>query len=200
MSSLVSIVSWSQKLACEVLRPGDLAIDLTAGKGRDTYVLTQAVGLAGQVVAFDLQTAALEQTRKLLQSHGLTVTSWPADQFLAKQPGNFLIQACHSTLKKVLQHPAKVIMANLGYLPGGDHDLITQPQTTLEALRQSLLLLAPGGRLTVTVYPGHPGGIEEGDVVNTFFCTLPNDQWQVLSLRVANYSEAPCLFVAERAF
>lgn len=198
MSSLISIVPWSQRLACEVLQPGDLAVDLTAGKGRDTLALARAIGSAGQVVAFDLQAAAIEQTAGLLRDHGFAVNSWPVDQALPKQPGIFLIEVCHSLLNKLLQAPAKVIMANLGYLPGGDQSLVTRPGSTLAALQHSLALLAPGGRLVVTIYPSHPGGKEESGVVDDLFCRLPRDQWQVLSLHAANHSEAPYLLVAER--
>ena len=68
MSSLTRIVPWCHQLVAEVLKPGDLAVDLTAGKGRDTLVLAQAVGEGGQVVAFDLQAVALEQTAQYLES------------------------------------------------------------------------------------------------------------------------------------
>ncbi len=197
MSSLVNIVSWSQQLACEVLSPGDLAVDLTAGKGRDTYTLAKAVGLEGQVVAFDVQATAIEQTTEFLQTNDLAVNSWPTDQTLPEQSGIFLIKACHSTIDKVLHHPAKAIMANLGYLPGGDQALVTRPDSTLAALEQSLGLLAPGGRLVVTVYPAHPGGGEEGDVVASLLALLPCDAWQVLRLTVVNSPEAPYLLVAE---
>ncbi len=200
MSSLISIVSWSQKLACEVLQPGDLAVDLTAGKGRDTLALANAVGPGGQVVAFDLQSAAIEQTREFLRAKDLAVHNWPADQILPEQPGIFLIQTCHGTLDKVLQHPVKVIMANLGYLPGGDQSLVTRPVSTLAALQQSLLLLTSGGRLVVVIYPSHLGGEEESGAVNSLFCGLSREQWQVLSLCAANRSEAPYLLIAERTF
>jgi predicted methyltransferase len=195
--SLINIVSWSQQLACEVLSPGDLAVDLTAGKGRDTYALAKAVGLEGQVVAFDLQAAAIEKTTEYLLANDLAVNHWSTDQTLPQKSGIFLIQACHSTLDKVLQRPAKVIMANLGYLPGGDQSLVTRPDSTLAALEQSLGLLAPGGRLVVTVYPAHPGGREEGDVVASLLALLPCDAWQVLRLTVVNSPEAPYLLVAE---
>ena len=198
MSSLTRIVPWSQQLVCEILQPGDLAVDLTAGKGRDTLALANAVGSDGQVVAFDLQAEALEQTAELLQSHDFAVRLWPADQTLPQQSGVFLIQTCHSTLGQLLLHPAKAIMANLGYLPGGDQSLITRPDLTLAALHQSLKLLSPGGRLAVTVYPAHPGGGEERDAVNVFFCNLPSDKWKVLSLCAANCNEAPYLLVVER--
>ncbi|RLB67823.1 MAG: hypothetical protein DRH08_02645 [Deltaproteobacteria bacterium] len=197
MSSLTRIVPWSQQLVCEILQPGDLAVDLTAGKGRDTLALAKAVGSEGQVVAFDLQAEALEQTAELLQSHDFAVHLWPADQTLPQQPGIFLVQTCHSSLDKLLQHPAKAIMANLGYMPGGDQSIVTHPDSTLSALQQSLTLLLPGGRLTVTVYPAHPGGGEEKAAVDAFFCNLPSDQWKVLSLCAANCNEAPYLLVAE---
>lgn len=198
MSSLISIVSWSQKLASEVLQSGELAVDLTAGKGRDTLSLATSVGPEGQVVAFDLQATAIEQAVEYLQTNGLVVNNWPSDQILPEQPGLFLIHACHSTLSKVLLSPAKVIMANLGYLPGGDQALVTRPDSTLAALQQSLSLLTSGGRLIVTIYPSHPGGEEESGAVNALFCNLSRGQWQVLSLRAANRSEAPYLLVAER--
>lgn len=197
MSSLISIVPWSQKLACEVLAPGDLAVDLTAGKGRDTLALAKAVGIEGQVVAFDLQAAAIEQTTEYLQANDLQVKCWPADHPLSEQPGIFLIQACHSTLSAVLKSPAKVIMANLGYLPGGDPSLVTRADSTLATLQQSLSLLTPGGRLIVTIYPSHPGGEEESGAVDSLLCSLSRDKWQVLSLHAANRSEAPYLLVAE---
>jgi len=200
MSSLTRIVPWSQQLVCEILQPGDLAVDLTAGKGRDTLALAKAVGSEGQVVAFDLQAEALEQTADLLQINGFTVNRYPAGQAIPEHAGIYLIQTCHSSLDKLLQHPAKAIMANLGYMPGGDQSLITRPNSTLEALQKSLGLLAPGGRLAVTIYPAHPGGGEEAAVVDELFCTLSSDQWKVLSLRAANCNEAPCLLVAERTF
>ncbi|MGK2945520.1 MAG: methyltransferase domain-containing protein, partial [Desulfuromonadales bacterium] len=86
-------MSWSQLLACEVLLPGDLAVDLTAGKGRDTCRLARAIGPAGQVVAFDLQASALEQAAALLRNHDLVVICWPGDRALPKQSGVVLVQA-----------------------------------------------------------------------------------------------------------
>ena len=77
--------------------------------------------------------------------------------------------------------------------------MITKPESTLAALRQSLALLQVCGRLAVTVYPAHPGGAEEAAVVDEFFASLPSDQWQVLSLRAANRPEAPYLLVAEKS-
>ena len=50
MSSLIRIVTWSHELVREVLRPGDLAVDLTAGKGRDTLALAaDSLVVAGEL-------------------------------------------------------------------------------------------------------------------------------------------------------
>ena len=196
--SLTRIVSWSQQLLCEVLEHGDLVVDLTAGTGQDTHVLAEAVGTEGQVVAFDLQAEALEQTTQRLQKHDFIVKIVPDDTEIPRAFGVYLVHACHSSLNKIITHPVKAIIANLGYLPGGDKAQVTRSDSTLAALSQSLELLIPGGRLAVTVYPAHPGGDEEGTAVNAFFCNLPREQWLVLSLRAANRSEAPFLLVAER--
>ena len=197
-SSLTRIVSWSQQLLCEVLEHGDLAVDLTAGTGQDTHILAEAVGTEGQVVAFDLQAEALEQTTQRLQKHDFIVKSVPDDTEIPRAFGVYLVHACHSSLNKIITLPVKAIIANLGYLPGGDKTLVTRSDSTLAALGQSLELLVRGGRLAVTVYPAHLGGEEEGTAVNAFFCNLPREQWLVLSLRAANRSEAPFLLVAER--
>lgn len=198
MSSLTRIVSWSHQLLCEVLGPGDLAVDLTAGTGQDTLVLAEAVGSGGQVVAFDLQTEALEKTAQRLEQHDLFVKKLVGNKPVPRAFGVYLVHACHSSLSRIVSHPVRAIIANLGYLPGGDKSLITRPGSTLAALRLSLELLVPGGRLAVTVYPGHPRGEEEASVVKDFFCGLPRENWLVLALHAANRDEAPFLLVAER--
>lgn len=52
----------------------------------------------------------------------------------------------------------RLIAFNLGYLPGGDKTLITEPQITLEALNVAKDILMPGGLISLVVYVGHPGG------------------------------------------
>ena len=53
-------------LVQKVLKPGDWAIDATAGNGKDTLFLAKTVTKSGQVFAFDIQDQALEMTRNLL--------------------------------------------------------------------------------------------------------------------------------------
>ena len=55
----------------KTLAPGDRAVDATMGRGRDTLALCRLVGEAGRVYAFDVQLAALLETRALLESEGM---------------------------------------------------------------------------------------------------------------------------------
>jgi len=149
----------SQALAAEVLRPGDLALDATAGKGRDTVFLAQAVGPTGHVHAFDIQPAAMDATRVLCANAGLL------DRVT-------LHLRSHAEIASALpaDHLGRVGVAifNLGYLPGGDHAVITRPDSTATALRAAYAALRPGGRLICVAYTGHAGGNDESAVVLAF--------------------------------
>jgi predicted methyltransferase len=155
----IRVTERAQKLATEILRPGDIAVDGTAGKGRDTACLAQAVGPTGHVHAFDIQPEAVASTRNLLGLAGLL------DRVS-------LHLRSHAELDDVLP-PAQagkvgVAIFNLGYLPGGDASIVTQPSSTDHAIRTAYAQLRPGGRLICVAYTGHPGGPEESDVVLKF--------------------------------
>ena len=155
----IRVTERAQKLATDVLRPGDIAVDGTAGKGRDTACLAQAVGATGHVHAFDIQPEAIASTRNLLGLAGLL------DRVS-------LHLRSHAELTEVLSTSQRgkigVAIFNLGYLPGGDASIITRPSSTDHALRSALEHLRPGGRLICVAYTGHPGGPEESDIVLRF--------------------------------
>lgn len=196
--TLTKIVSWSHDLLEEIVAPGDLVVDLTAGNGHDTLMLWQLVGDGGQVVAFDIQDQALQATEQRLRDAGVAARRVAEEKTLTSGSGVNLVATSHAELDRYLFAAPKAIVANLGYLPGGDQQLITRPETTLIALRKSCDLLAPGGRLTVVIYPGHDGGREEAEQVDEFFRTLPEQEFDVLCLRVGNRPQAPYLQVAEK--
>lgn len=196
-ASLTRIVAWSQRLAAEVLRSGDLAVDLTAGSGRDSLFLWQQVAPGGRVLAFDIQPVALTETAQRLRQQAVPVREL-VDEPVGAAAGVYLAQACHSTLEKWLSAAPRVILANLGYLPGGDPQLVTRPETTLAALDAAACQLEPGGRLLVAVYAGHAGGMDEAAAVGKWFADLAPATWEVVRLQVGNRSRAPWLLAAER--
>jgi len=195
---LTKIVSWSHELLKEVVTSGDLVVDLTAGNGYDTLLLWQLVGPDGRVVAFDIQDQALKTTERRLLEAGAVVRWIAEEEFALNNSGVNLLAASHTEMDKYSISGAKAIIANLGYLPGGDLQLVTRPETTLVALGKACGLLAPGGRLAVVIYPGHNGGREEAEQVDTFFQNLPDQDFHVLCLRVGNRPQAPYLQVAEK--
>ena len=134
------------------LAPGDIAVDATAGNGHDSEFLARRVGADGRVIAFDVQQAALEATRHRLAQSGLggRVT---------------LVNACHSTLAEHVAGLApqgiQAAMFNLGFLPGGDKALTSQPVTTVAAIVAALRLLGETGIASIMAYRGHAGGQKE---------------------------------------
>ncbi|AMV72818.1 class I SAM-dependent methyltransferase [Desulfuromonas carbonis] len=196
---LTRIVAWAHSLVGDCLTAGDLAVDLTAGCGRDTLFLWQQVAPSGRVLSFDIQTAALAETVARLESAGAPVhSSRKLGEPAGPEPGVYPVAACHSRFGEFLPAAPQVIFANLGFHPGGNRELVTRPETTLAALQGAERHLLPGGRLLVAGYPGHPGGGEEAAVVEGWFAALPPQHWETLQLRVPNRVHAPFLVLAAR--
>lgn len=143
-----SLTGLAQELVGEVIQPGDLVIDATVGRGFDTCFLSKAVGDTGRVIGLDIQEEAIASTRSRLDAAGLTNVE--------------LKRMSHEYLAEIARpESVKAVMFNLGYLPGTDHQVITQPQSTVSALTAAISLLQPGGILSVLCYRGHVGGAEE---------------------------------------
>src|SRR5512140_3290733 len=157
----------------ERVKPGDLVVDATCGNGHDTLFLAGLVGPAGRVWAFDVQEEALAATRALLSEAGCL------EQVE-------MVAAGHELLAESVQAPIKAVVFNLGYLPGGDKQLVTRPEQTVAALQQSADLLMPGGIITVCVYTGHPGGVEEGRAVDLWAASRDSEQFNVWAGRQVN--------------
>jgi len=160
------------------LRPGGVTLDATAGQGHDTAFLARWLGPAGIVHACDIQPPALEATRR----RWLALPE-PKAALHLHPVGH---QSVHTALAALGVTQLNAIMFNLGYLPGGDHPLTTTPATTLAALHHLLPLLAPGGALTLVVYPGHPGGRAELQAVLDWASQLPPEVALARHLRLLN--------------
>jgi predicted methyltransferase len=158
------------------LKEGDLAIDATAGNGYDTLFLAEKVGASGQVIAIDIQESALQSTRNKLLATDL-------DARVLLHCADHSVQL--NTLLITHSDTAAAIVFNLGYLPGSDKSIQTAATTTKSALDAAQKLLRAGGRLCVTAYRGHPGGMEEAAIVEDWMhaheesgsrleCHIPN--------------------------
>ncbi len=196
---LARIIEWGHELLGDVVAPGDFVVDLTAGTGQDTLFLYRLVGSAGRVVAFDIQAQALTMTRERLLAAGAVVRVHEnSDSGLSGSPGVDLFKRDHAAFADIVSDRPAAIIANLGYLPGGDQQLVTRSESTLAALEQSCRLLLPGGRMAIVAYPGHPGGSAEAEAVGQFMAQLDSSSFQVLRMEVANRPQAPLLYGVEK--
>lgn len=177
---LQRVLPFSKELLKQVVTPGDLAIDATAGNGHDTLFLAELTSPSGRVVAFDIQEAAIESTRERVKEHSHVE----------------LVLGSHAELDRYVDRPVSAVMFNLGYLPKGDHSIITRPDSTLEAIRKSLKLLKTGGLVLLVIYYGHEGGIEEKDAVLEFVSGLPQKEHDVLRYGFINQQNSPPFLIA----
>ena len=161
----------------QVITQEDIVVDATMGNGHDTLFLAK---LAKQVYAFDIQEQALEKTSQRLQEAGLTNVD--------------LILQGHETVDQYVTE-VKAAIFNLGYLPSADKSIITQPQTTLEALEKLCQMLIKGGRIAIMIYYGHEGGDIERDAVLDFVSQLPQQEYTATIYRTLNQINNPPFLV-----
>jgi len=185
----VRVTEQAQQLAGAKLHLGDIALDGTAGKGRDTAFLAQKVGPTGHVHSFDIQPEAIRATENLLQLAGL-------------QTQVTLHTRSHAEIATALPaaHRGQLSAAifNLGYLPGGNEKIITLPESTAQALQATYQNLKPGGRLVVVVYTGHDGGKLEEAVVRQFADKCLRDGAQVEHLGKSDFTVKPWILTVDR--
>lgn len=168
-----SILDLTKQIISRAVSPGGLVVDGTLGNGHDTLFLAGLVGEQGMVFGFDVQADAVEATRVRLAAAGMASRAR-------------LFHAGHETVARCLPPGAyghvQAAMFNLGYLPGGDREIITRAESTIFALEALLPMLHPHGVISVHVYTGHEGGTAEGDAVLTW---AEGQLWD--AVRVARY-------------
>ncbi|MFD1706778.1 class I SAM-dependent methyltransferase [Siminovitchia sediminis] len=185
--NIEGVLSHARSLMQRVVRPGGNAIDGTVGNGNDTLFLAKLVGKNGRVFGFDIQQQAIQNTTSLLEENGV------ADRVTLFQRG-------HETLTESLPQEThgKIsgAMFNLGYLPGGDKTVVTQPETTIAAITQLLSVLEKGGVLCLVIYPGHEEGALERDHVLAFAKDLDQSKVHVLQYGFINQKNNPPFLLA----
>ncbi len=181
---MIKLLDLQKEYIMRHLREGDIAVDFTMGNGHDTEFLSKAVGEYGHVFAFDIQESALASTSEHLRASGC--------------PDNCtLILDSHHNVKKYVDVPFKAGMFNLGYMPGGDKSLTTNRSTTLPAVEAAISLMAPDAVLTVAVYPGHPEGRAEGELISEYLSSLSRYKVCVTQIKIINSPDSPFFFLIE---
>lgn len=152
------------------VREGDTAVDATMGNGGDTQFLAELVGTTGRVYGFDVQEEAVRRTQERLRQAGLA--------------GRAVLLHCgHEAMREYVREAPQAVMFNLGWLPGAEHRITTRVETTLSAVAAAAQMIAPGGLVTVCVYPGHEEGMRELQALTEYASGLPVRDYNVLGHR-----------------
>ncbi len=178
---LINALGMSHEYASAVVKPGDIVIDATCGKGRDTLLLAGLVGKSGHVFAFDIQEKSLLFTKELISSNNIINTT--------------LIHNSHENIDEYVSVGISCIMFNLGYLPGTDHTLSTIGSTTIIALQKAMKLLNIGGVITIVIYQGGDTGFEERDIVLAYCKNINQEQFTVQKTTFENQKNNPAIFI-----
>ncbi|MDF2577933.1 MAG: putative rRNA methylase [Chlamydiales bacterium] len=173
----------------EILQEGDQVIDATCGNGHDTLFLLQRVGLKGLVISYDIQEQAILSAKELLAKHGI----------LAGNSQIRFIQGNHAQFApEILPQTIKLIVYNLGYLPGGNKGITTSWNSTIDSLNSALQLLTADGMISVTLYPGHAEGKIEQEKVLEWVTGLDPKKWICCHHQWPNRTLAPSLLLISK--
>lgn len=184
---LERILPFARNLLEMAIPEGGIAVDATMGNGHDTLLLAQLVGDDGHVYAFDIQTDAITNTSIRLKEN----------QLLDRVT---LFKKSHDELQESIPSPihGKINGAifNLGYLPGGNKEIVTKPTSTIAAIEQLLAIMSKEGIIVLVIYHGHEQGAVERDEILDYVSSIEQQSAHVLEYRFINQANNPPFIIA----
>jgi tRNA A58 N-methylase Trm61 len=180
---LTNATDLAKEIVIKAVQSGDVVVDCTLGKGNDALFLGNLVGAEGRVYGFDVQRKAIEISTMLLSQNDVIDRA-------------YLIEDSHENIDKYVKEEASAIMYNLGYLPTGDRSIVTKPQSTVTSIEKSLEIVKKNGVVTIAIYTGHPGGLEEERAILDFLVKLDNKSFNVLQMDFINLDNNPPKLIA----
>ncbi|MET3505902.1 class I SAM-dependent methyltransferase [Halalkalibacter oceani] len=181
------ILPFARLLLEKALEEGDTALDCTVGNGHDTVFLAGLVGEEGQVLGFDIQAAAIENTRARLREARLE------DRVTLFQQSH---EHAADQLAGANAQRLKAAIFNLGYLPGGDKAIVTRPESTISAVQSLLELMQPGGIIVLVIYHGHREGQHEKKELLSYAESIDQRYAHVLTYQFINQANHPPFVLA----
>ena len=180
-----NLIRQTTRLALHMVRPyvtpECTVIDATCGNGHDTLALAQMN--PAKLYAFDIQETAVQSTTALLEANGY-------GKSIAE--GRFILRCLpHEAMGDCAAGPVRVVLFNLGYLPGGDKEITTKAPTTLHAVQAAMELLEPDGVICITMYSGHAAGKEEKAALLEFAGELDAKKWHTAYVSMPNQKHNP---------
>lgn len=156
----------------------DVAIDATLGNGHDCRFLSS---IFKKVYAFDIQKEACNNCYNLHYDNVIVIND------------------SHHKFRDYIKEDVNCILYNLGFLPGGDKNITTLANTTLESIKCGLKILSHGGIMAIAIYRGHSEGLEEENFIINYVSELPKNIYGVMVHKYINRaSTSPMLLIIEK--
>lgn len=180
---MLNAMRFSHQLLEETINrfPSGLFIDATLGNGHDSYFILSNKNFKGRLLSFDIQARAILNSYQRINQLQTTSASY---QF---------IYASHDTLFNYLNSNSLIHGAifNLGYLPGGNHQITTRSQSTLNALQQIMSRLVRKGRILIVIYSGHSEGQVEKEQLLNYLKTTDQQAYHIYHYHALNQKNNP---------
>lgn len=172
------ITDYVHQFVTSHIQNGSICVDATAGNGNDTVFLCEHAGMDGKVFAFDIQEAAIENTKKRVKESGYQNAE--------------IIFDSHVNMKKYLEEKSvDCILFNFGYLPGGNHAIATKASTSIEAIKEGLDCLKKDGIMGLCIYSGKDSGFEEKEAILNYLKQIDSKKYLVLVTEYYNRVNHP---------
>jgi tRNA G37 N-methylase Trm5 len=169
---MIKITDYAHRLFEEYDLHDKTVVDMTAGNGLDTVFLASK---AKKVYAFDIQSRAINATKQQLEDNKLQNVT--------------LIQDNHINLDVHIHEPIFGGIYNLGYLPGGDRQIMTTAETTITSVKKLLKILEPNGIVVIVCYEKH--NPDESLLLHEFLGSLPGKIYDVMEHVLVNKKLSP---------
>lgn len=184
MQTVSNVIQLMHLALLPVLAKASIVVDATAGNGYDTLFIAEHTSQSAQIYAFDVQPAALANTKVRTAEYAERI--------------HYLL-CSHENIEREVFGKIDVCMFNLGYLPGAGHEAATRTGSTRKALESVLAKLNVHGVCVLVVYPGHPEGKLEADMLRDVVEKLPQRELTAGCYRLSNHKQtAPYAYLIER--
>ena len=171
MNSLLGILDFTKIMIDTYQDNNKVAIDMTLGKGNDTLYLQDKFK---KVYAFDIQKKAIEMVADKVNLNKVV-----------------LINDNHQNIENYIDEQIKLVIYNLGYLPGINEEITTNWFSTKQSLEKVLDLLEKKGIVIMVVYTGHQAGKEEALFLEEFLKSLSASEYLLAKYQIVNAKDCP---------
>ncbi|MBR4949646.1 MAG: class I SAM-dependent methyltransferase [Clostridia bacterium] len=176
----INTLKLSHLVINKYVKEGDICVDATMGRGRDTLFLSQIVSEKGKVFSFDIQKEAVLSTEKLLKENNINNVT--------------LICDGHENMAKYIPDGISCFDFNLGYLPGGDRSIQTKFETTKKAIETAMAKLKVGGIISICIYYGKDSGFDEKNSIIPFLKEIDSENFTVIMGDFINRPNNPPIY------